>query len=146
MAGKGPPSQRSMVVNTGLKLEDGEERSTFGMKEKKYRSITWVKFLAFSALGIFIFFINVTIAGSKNVPMLQIINWIKAAVPANANMWLVALICLFTLATSLWARLPNAPAWIRNHHAKDNLFSYFTYITAAIFCYGGFSCRSRIHH
>lgn len=28
---------------------------------------------------------------------------------------------------------PAAPQWIRNHHAKDNIFSYFTYITAAIF-------------
>lgn len=26
-----------------------------------------------------------------------------------------------------------APQWIRNHHAKDNIFPYFTYITAAIF-------------
>lgn len=103
------------------------------MKETKYGLATWVKFLAFSALGIFIFFINVTIGGSKNVPMLQIINSIKALVPTNANTWLVTLICLFTLITSLWARMSSAPAWIRNHHAKDNLFSYFTYIVATIF-------------
>lgn len=103
------------------------------MKEKTYSSAAWIKFLAFSALGIFIFFININIGGSKNVPMLHIINIVKGKVPPNANMWLVTLICLFTLVTSLWARLPGAPQWIRNHHAKDNIFSYFTYITAAIF-------------
>lgn len=103
------------------------------MKEKTYSSAAWIKFLAFSALGIIIFFININIGGSKNVPMLHIINIVKGKVPPNANMWLVTLICLFTLVTSLWARLPGAPQWIRNHHAKDNIFSYFTYITAAIF-------------
>lgn len=103
------------------------------MSGKKYSSATWIKFLICSALGVFIFFINVPFNGSKNVPMLHIINIIKGAVPAAANQWLVMILCISTVVTALWARSPKAPAWVKAHHPSDGWFSWFTYITSAIF-------------
>ncbi|MBQ6088202.1 MAG: hypothetical protein IJK95_01435 [Firmicutes bacterium] len=103
------------------------------MENKSFTTSTKFKFILFSLLGIIIFFIKVNFRGSSQVPMLQVINLIKGAVPATANMWLVMLLCLFTLVTGLWAKSASAPEWLKKRHAKDGIFSYFTYITAAIF-------------
>ena len=103
------------------------------MEKKRYSAGTWCKFLLLSALGVFFFFINVTINGSTNVPMLHVINNLKAAVPARGNELLVMILCVSTVVTALWARSKNAPAWIKAHHPNDGWFSWFTYITSAIF-------------
>ena len=103
------------------------------MENKSFSTSTKLKFIIFSLLGIIIFFIKINFNGSSQVPMLQVINLIKGAVPATANMWLVMLLCLFTLVTSIWAKSAGAPEWLKKRHAKDGVFSYFTYITAAIF-------------
>ena len=102
-------------------------------EKKKFGASTWVKFLVFSAIGVFLFFINVPFRGKTTVPMLHIINNIKAAVPGRGNEWLVFIMCISTVVTGLLARLPNAPAWLKAHHPRDTWFSWFTYITAAIF-------------
>lgn len=104
------------------------------MEKKKYSALTWFKFVVLSALGIWIFFVNVTVNGSKAVPMLQVINIVKKAVPAQVNTWLVVLICLFTLATAIAARFSKKKdGWLKSHHGKDGVFAYFTFVTAAIF-------------
>ncbi len=103
------------------------------MKEKTYSASTWLKFLVLSAIGIFVFFINVPFNGSSNVPMLHIINTIKGAVPAKINEWLVMILCVSTVVTALWARSKDAPAWMKAHHPNDGWFSWFTYISSAIF-------------
>lgn len=103
------------------------------MEKKKYSSTTWGKFILLSAIGIFLFFINVPFHGSKSVPMLHVINTMKGAVPAAGNMWMVTLLCLSTIVTALWAKSPKAPAWVKAHHSHDGWFSWFTYITASVF-------------
>lgn len=104
------------------------------MEKKTYSAATWFKFIVLSALGIWIFFINVTFKGSTAVPMLQVINNVKAAVPATANTWMVVLICIFTLCTGIAARVSKKnDGWLKAHHGKDGAFAYFTFITAAIF-------------
>lgn len=101
---------------------------------KKYSALTWLKFIGLSILGIFVFFINITVNGKKAVPMLQIINTVKKTVPAQVNTWLVVLICLFTLATAIAARFSDKKSgWLKSHHGKDGVFAYFTFVTAAIF-------------
>lgn len=103
------------------------------MGKKKYSLSTWLKFILLSAIGIFLFFVNVPFGGKSSVPMLHIINVIKGAVPAAGNMWMVALMCISTVITALWAKAPNAPKWLKEHHPHDGIFSWFTYITSAIF-------------
>ncbi len=103
------------------------------MVKKKYGAAVWAKFLLLSAIGIFVFFINVPFKGSTSVPMLHIINNIKAAVPARGNQLLVMILCVSTVVTALWAKSPNAPEWMKKHHPNDTWFSWFTYITSAIF-------------
>ena len=104
------------------------------MEKKTYSTATWLKFICLSALGIWIFFINITIGGSKAVPMLQVINKIKGAVPAVANQWMVMLICIFTLVTAILAKTSKSKSgWLKEHHGKDGVFAYFTFVTAAIF-------------
>lgn len=103
------------------------------MEKKKYSAAVWAKFLIMSAIGIFMFFVNITIGGKTAVPMVQIINFLKAHIPAAANQWMVVLLCLSTVVTGLWAKSSKAPAWIKEHHANDGLFDWFTFITASIF-------------
>ncbi len=103
------------------------------MEKKNYGVAVWVKFLVCSAIGIFAFFVNINVEGSLNVPMLQIINTVKAAVPSTGNIWMVAILCVSTIATSLWAKTDSAPQWMKSRHGGDGLFAYFTYITSAIF-------------
>lgn len=103
------------------------------MEKKKFSATTWLKFLLLSAIGIFLFFVNIPINGKESVPMLHIINIVKGAVPAVGNQWLIAILCLSTIVTALWAKSPKAPAWLKAHHPHDGWFSWFTYITSSIF-------------
>ena len=103
------------------------------MEKQKFNVGTWIKFVLFSAVGVVFFFINVPYNGGSEVPMLIVINSLKAAVPAKVNEVIVMLLCVSTVITALWARSKNAPAWVKSHHPHDGWFSWFTYITSAIF-------------
>ncbi len=91
------------------------------------------KFAIFSAIGIFIFFINITVGEKSGVPLVLLINYVKGLVPNTFNLAMITFFCVTTLGTSIWAKLPSAPQWIKKTHEKDSIFSYFTYATATIF-------------
>ena len=55
------------------------------MEKQKFNVGTWIKFVLFSAVGVVFFFINVPYSGGSEVPMLIVINSLKAAVPAKVN-------------------------------------------------------------
>ncbi len=92
-----------------------------------------LKFAVFSIIGIFIFFINITVGEKSGVPLVLIINYIKGLVPNTFNLAMITFFCLTTLGTSIWAKFSSAPKWVKEAHGKDSLFSYFTYTTATIF-------------
>lgn len=88
------------------------------------------KFLICSIIGVFLFF--VTIDGK--VPMVHIMGAIQRALGYNVQFWLVMFSILAVLTLSMVCRFgKNVPALLKDTYRKDNAFSYFTYVTAAIF-------------
>lgn len=92
------------------------------------------KFMLFSAIGVLIFFINIKIGAKDTVPLVHIIDGIKSVLGRPLLQYIVMIACNSVLLTSILCRLNvNMPQIWKNHHKKDTLFSYFTYVTAAIF-------------
>lgn len=93
-----------------------------------------LKFAIFSIIGIFIFFINITINEKTSVPLIHAINSVKGLLGARNLQIMAMLVCISVLITSLIARFgKNDINFLKAHHKKDTWFSYFTYTTAAIF-------------
>lgn len=104
------------------------------MEKNKNNSRTILKFSTFSLIGIIIFFINFTIGGKSKVPLIHIIDGIKGTIGISSIRILIMLICISVLLMSVWAKFgKNVPSGVKEHHAKDTMFSYFTYFTATIF-------------
>ena len=103
------------------------------MEKGKTSSATLLKFIIFSIIGIFLFFINVNIGGASKVPLIHIIDNLKKLIGLPVIRVLVMIICLGVFVTSLWARSKKAPAGLKEYYKKANWFNYFSYTTAAIF-------------
>lgn len=92
------------------------------------------KFILFSAIGVLIFFINIKIGAKDTVPLVHIIDAIKSALGKPLLQYIVMIACNSVLITSILCKLNvNMPQIWKNHHKKDTMFSYFTYVTAAVF-------------
>lgn len=99
---------------------------------------TILKFIVFSLIGVFIFFANITIGEKTTVPLIHIIDTIKGTIIGTPTMLIIVMILTVSvLITSLVAKFGPAGNRVvqalKAHHKKDSLFSYFTYVTAAIF-------------
>lgn len=102
------------------------------------RTGTILKFIVFSLIGVFIFFVNITIGEKTTVPLIHCIDTIKGKIVGTPNMLiLVMILTISTCITSMAAKFGNEKnqlvAALKKHHQKDSAFSYFTYFTAAIF-------------
>lgn len=87
-------------------------------------------FLICSLIGVFLFFVTI----NGKVPMVHIMGAIQGALGYGVQFWFVMFSILLVLIFSVYVRFgKDVPALLKDIYRKDNTFSYFTYITAAIF-------------
>lgn len=88
------------------------------------------KFIICSIIGVFLFFVNI----QGKVPMVHIMGAVQGALGYPVQFWLVMFSIVAVLLCSMICRFgKNVPEVLKDTYRKDNLFSYFTYITATIF-------------
>lgn len=88
------------------------------------------KFIICSIIGVFLFFVNI----QGKVPMVHIMGAVQGALGYPVQFWLVMFSIVAVLICSMICRFcKNVPEVLKDTYRKDNLFSYFTYITATIF-------------
>lgn len=102
-------------------------------KAGKTNSSALIKFLVFSIFGVVFFFININIGGVSKVPLIHLIDNLKALLGLPAGYVLVMVISLLVLACSFWGRSQSAPKLIREYFSKVGKFNFMCYILAAIF-------------
>lgn len=101
---------------------------------KKFSLNTKVKSILFSLFGIFMFFINVEIGGVKLVPMVHIMEYVKELLTRDVINVIVMLCTYGILMGSLSSRFSEkTPTRVKEFFKKDSLFTYFMYLTSAIF-------------
>lgn len=100
----------------------------------KNKPQTVAKFTICSIIGVFLFFVTIPFNGSSKVPMVHLMDILQKAAGSRAQYVFVMISCLAVLALSMYRRFgKNVPALIQETYKKDSIFSYFTYITAAVF-------------
>lgn len=88
------------------------------------------KFIICSIIGVFLFFVNI----EGKVPMVHIMGAVQGALGYGIQFWIVMFSIIAVLICSIFCRFgKNIPAILKETYRKDNIFSYFTYVTAAIF-------------
>lgn len=98
------------------------------------RSGAAAKFFIFSLIGVFLFFVTIGFNGAAKVPMVHIMDLIQKALGARVQYILVMLSCIGVLFCSLFCKFSkNMPLVLKEAYKKDSIFSYFTYVTAAVF-------------
>ncbi len=104
------------------------------MENSRVNSKNSLKSLMFSIIGILIFFINFNYDGKSKVPLIHLIDGVKGAIGLPIIRILIMCMSIIVLFASLWNKFgKNPPAFIKENFIKDSIFSYFTYITAAVF-------------
>lgn len=93
-----------------------------------------LKFIICSIIGIFLFFISININGASKVPMVHIMGAIQNAIGYPKQFIFVVVSCIFVLAASIVCKfVKKTPEGLKKYYKNDNLFSYFTYVTAVVF-------------
>jgi len=121
----------------GEQLRGGEEnnnRLECVATPVDYNSITLVniwKFLVFSAIGIWVFFVPVTFGGTTAVSMVLLIDAVKGLMGGILN-WLVMAICV-TLSITFTLSQVKKDSIFSGFHEKDGWFTGLLYYLAAIF-------------
>lgn len=81
--------------------------------EVDYSTITpanFIKFLVFSGLGVWVFFINTTIGGKTGTPMVLFIDWLKATLGSVKN-WMTLIVCIALAVTFTIAKVTKKAPW-----------------------------------
>lgn len=102
-------------------------------KAEKANGSALIKFLIFSIFGVVFFFININIGGVSKVPLIHLIDNLKALLGLPAGYVLVMIISLLVLACSLWGRSQGAPKLIQEYFSHVGVFNFMCYVLAAIF-------------
>lgn len=101
---------------------------------KKSRSLAMLQFILFSALGVFLFFVNIPIDGQSKVPLLHIISFLTNLIGMTNLSYLVMIGCIVFLAMSLYTKFgKNVPELMKEIFGNDSMLTYFSYVTAVIF-------------
>lgn len=96
----------------------------------KNNSASVGRFIICSIVGVFLFFVNI----QGKVPMVHIMGAVQGALGYGVQFWIVMFSIVAVLICSIICRFgKNVPEVLKDTYRKDNLFSYFTYITATIF-------------
>lgn len=100
---------------------------------QKTRTSTFAKFLLFSIFGVVFFFININIGGVNKVPLIHLIDNLKALLGLPAGRVLVMIVSILVLMANIWGGLDSAPDFIKQYFGKTNLFNRISYVLAAVF-------------
>ena len=69
------------------------------------------KFLIFSAIGVWVFFIPTNIGGVSNVPMVLLIDAVKALLGSTVMNWMVLILCIALSVTFTISRIHKKDGW-----------------------------------
>lgn len=97
------------------------------------RKATFIKFLIFSIFGVLFFFVNVNIGGVSKVPLIHLIDNVKAWLGLPAGRVLVMIITILVLLANIWGGSEKAPDFIKTYFGKTSLFNRISYVLAAVF-------------
>lgn len=100
-----------------------------------YKTVTrnnLFKFLIFSAIGVWVFFIPTTIGGNSGVPMVLLIDAVKALLGPTVMNWMVLILCIALSITFTISRIQKDGP-IRRFHKKDGWGTGILYYLSAIF-------------
>ena len=90
------------------------------------------KFLIFSAIGVWVFFIPTNIGGVSNVPMVLLIDAVKALLGSTVMNWMVLILCIALSVTFTISRIQmDGP--IHRFHKKDGWGTGILYYLSAVF-------------
>lgn len=112
--------ERELTENVGVPVD----YSTINMAN-------FLKFFFFSGIGVFMFFIPITVGGSSAVPMVLLISAVKALVGETLN-WLVFAICVGLSITFTISRIQK-DGLIAKFHKKDGWGAGSLYYLGGIF-------------
>ena len=73
------------------------------------------KFLIFSAIGVWVFFIPTNIGGVSNVPMVLLIDAVKALLGSTVMNWMVLILCIALSVTFTISRIQKGGQIGRAH-------------------------------
>lgn len=90
------------------------------------------KFFIFSAIGVCVFFIPVQIGDVSGIPMVLLINAVKALLGPAVMEWMVLIICVILSVTFTISRIRKDGA-LAGFHAKDGWGTGILYYLSAIF-------------
>lgn len=79
------------------------------------------KFLIFSAIGVWVFFIPTNIGGVSNVPMVLLIDAVKALLGSTVMNWMVLILCIALSVTFTISRIQKDGP-IHRFHKKDGFY------------------------
>jgi len=71
-----------------------QQRSGTAPKAEFYRPVNALKFIVFSLIGIFMFFVPVTVGNTSSIPLDHLVSWIRAAVPSLIPVYALLVIVL----------------------------------------------------
>lgn len=91
-----------------------------------------LKFLIFSGIGVWAFFIPMNIGGASGVPMVLLIDAVKALLGSTVLSWLVLAVCVVLSITFTLSRFQKEGA-LKTFHAKDGWGTGVLYYLAVIF-------------
>ena len=100
-----------------------------------YKTVTrnnLLKFLIFSAIGVWVFFIPTTIGGNSGVPMVLLIDAVKALLGPTVMNWMVLILCIALSITFTISRIQKDGP-IRRFHKKDGWGTGILYYLSAVF-------------
>lgn len=90
-----------------------------------------VKFLVFTFLGIFCFFISVNIGGSSAVPMVHIVNWVKGNIKAHFDI-IVTVICAAIFLGYVIGKFIKKDGFCARVFKKDGVVNGILYLIAIV--------------
>lgn len=92
-----------------------------------------IKSILFSGIGVFVFFIPITIGETSAVPMVQLINAIKGSL-SHYLKWIVLFVCCALSVTYTIAKIQKKGI-LAKFHEKDGWISGILYYLSAIFAF-----------
>ncbi len=109
-----------------------EERVGVAVDYRTLNGRNLLKFMIFSGIGIWAFFIPVTIGGANSVPMVLLIDAVKALLGPAVMNWLVLVVCLVLSVTFTLSRIQKE-GFFRRFHVKDGWGTGILYYLSLLF-------------
>lgn len=92
-----------------------------------------IKFLAFSAIGIGLFFIPVNINETNAVPLVHLVSFIKSFIGAAMNYLVLIVSVLLSITYLASKRIKTTSGFLAKLHEKDSRFTGALYLLSSIF-------------